>query len=57
MRRYNHILNLFGAVTIDLVKDTHREKALSSETLALTESTTMGIWFVGTFNQLLIRGS
>ena len=38
-------------------KDTHREKAQSNKTPALTKSTSMGIWVVGTSNQLFIRGS
>ena len=37
------------------LKDTHREKALSNETPALTKSTDMVIWVVGTTNQLCIR--
>ena len=39
------------------LKDTHREKALSNKTPALTKSRHMGIWVVGTSNQLFIRGS
>ena len=39
------------------VKDTHREKAPSIKTPALTKSTNTGIWVVGTTNQLFIRGS
>ena len=39
------------------VKDTHWEKAPSNETPAFTKSTNMGIWVVGTTNQLFIRGS
>ena len=35
-------------------KDTHREKALSSKTRALSESMNMDIWVVGTSNQLFI---
>ena len=38
-------------------KDTHREKAPSNKTLALTKSRNMDIWVVGTSNQLFIRGS
>ena len=34
------------------IKDTHWEKAPSNETPALTKSTNMGIWVVGTTNQL-----
>ena len=40
-----------------LFKDTHKEKAPPNETPALTKSTNMGIWVVGTTNQLFIRGS
>ena len=39
-----------------MVRDTHREKALSNETLALTKSTNKGIWVAGTTNQLFMRG-
>ena len=39
------------------LKDTHREKALSNETPALTKSTDTVIWVVGTTNQLCIRYS
>ena len=38
-------------------KDTHREKAPSKKTPALTKSTNMGICVVGTTNQLFIRVS
>ena len=39
-------------------KDTHREKVPSNETPVLIESTNMGIWVVGTTNQLcILRGS
>ena len=37
--------------------NSHREKAPSNETPALTKSTNMDIWVVGTTNQLFIRGS
>ena len=40
-----------------LLKDTHREKAPSNKTLALTKNTNMDIWCVGTSNQLFIRDS
>ena len=40
-----------------VLKDTHREKALSNKTPALTKITNMGIWVAGTTNQLFIRGS
>ena len=39
------------------LKNTHREKAPSNETAGLIKSTNMGIWVVGTTNQLFIRGS
>ena len=39
------------------VTDIHREKAPSNKTPALRKSTNMGIWAVGTLNQLFIRGS
>ena len=44
-------------VNHELIKDTHREKASSNKTPALTKSRNMGIWVVGTSNQLFIRGS
>ena len=37
--------------------DACREKAPSNKTPALTKSTNMGVWVVGTTNQLFIRGS
>ena len=39
------------------VKDTHREKTPSNKTPALRKSTNIGVWGVGTLNQLFIRGS
>ena len=39
------------------LKDTHRETAPTNETTALTKGTNIGIWVVGTKNQLFIRGS
>ena len=38
-------------------KDTHKEKAPSNKTPALTKSANMGIWVVGTSNQLFRRRS
>ena len=38
------------------LKNTHREKAPSNKIPALTKSTKMGIWVVGTSNHLFIRG-
>ena len=37
-----------------IFKDTHREKAASNKTPALTESMNMDIWVVGISNQLFI---
>ena len=39
------------------IKDTHREKAPSNKTPVLTKSVSIGIWVVGTTNQLFIGGS
>ena len=39
------------------LKDTHREKTPSNKTPGLRKSTNMGVWAVGTLNQLFIRGS
>ena len=39
------------------VKGTHREKAPSNKTPALAKTSNMGIWVIGTLNQLFIRGS
>ena len=38
-------------------KDTRRDKAPSDKTQMLAESMNMGIWVVGTLNQLFVRGS
>ena len=40
-----------------LIKDSHREKALSNKTPALTKSANMGIWVFGKSNQIFIRDS
>ena len=40
-----------------ILKDTHKEKALSNRTHALTKSMNMNIWVVGKSNQLFKRGS
>ena len=42
-------------LAMTLLKDTHREKAPSNETPVLTKSTNMGIWVLGTSNQLFMR--
>ena len=36
-------------------EDTHREKTPSNKTLAFTKSAYMGIWIVGTSNQLFVK--
>ena len=41
----------------DTLKGTHRENTPSNKTPALTESMYMGIWVVGTSNQLFLRSS
>ena len=38
-------------------KDIHKENISSNKTKTLTESMNMNNWEIGTFNQLLIRGS
>ena len=43
--------------TIRYVNDIHWEKAPSNKTPRLTKSTNMGIWVIGTSNQLFLRGS
>ena len=48
---------LSEAATTDVLKDTHREKAPSNKTPALTKSMNMDIWVFGTSNQLFTRGS
>ena len=59
MRTLEHKLILKDTLkAFDDFKDTHREKAPSNKvTTALTKSTNMGIWVVGTTNQLFISGS
>ena len=50
----------FGDVIIQKIslKDTHHmENVPSNKTKALAKSMTMGIWVVGTSNQLFRRGS
>ena len=47
----------YQMVEIFSFKDTHREKVPSNKIPALTKCTNMGIWIVGTSNQLFIRGS
>ena len=38
-----------------LLEDTHRKKAPSNKIPTLRKSTNMGVWAVGTLNQLFIR--
>ena len=38
-------------------KDTHRKKVPSNKTPALKKSTNVGIWVVGTSNEVFTRGS
>ena len=51
-----HWYKLCNADAVKL-KDTNMEKTPSNKTSALTKSTNMGIWVVGTSNQLFVRGS
>ena len=48
---------MFLKERLKFIKDTHREKAPSNKTLALTKITNIDIWVVGILNQLFIRGS
>ena len=50
---YHHV----HKIPVPWLKDTLREKAQSNKIPALKTSTTIGIWVVGTSNQLLARGS
>ena len=43
-------IKLFIKEQFYLLKDTHREKGPSNKTSALTKSTNIGIWVVGTSN-------
>ena len=42
-------MNVFD-IEINVLKDTQREQAPSNKTQALTKSTNMGVWVVGTSN-------
>ena len=46
----------FFLLSINSIKDTHKEKAPSNKTPVLRKSTNKGVWAVGTLNQLFIRG-
>ena len=52
---FKHLNRLFVHFS-NLLKDTHRQKAPSNKTPALKKSKNMGVWAVGTLNQLFIRG-
>ena len=58
---YIYIYNIYNVLTRKRkrktkLKDTDRKEAPSNKTPALTKSSDMGIWVVGTSNQLFIRG-
>ena len=53
LKQYQYIMKK----VIRHIKDTHREKTPSNKTPVLTKSTNMGIWVIGTSNQLFTRGS
>ena len=60
-KMYIYIYNIYNVLTRKRkrktkLKDTHRKEAPSNKTPALTKSSDMGIWVVGTSNQLFIRG-
>ena len=57
MRCYMEIKSSFDELKEELLKDCHRDKTPSYKTPALRKSTNIGIWAVGTLNQLFIRGS
>ena len=48
---------LFKVYFSQSINDTHREKAPSNKTPALTKSRNMGIWVFDKLNQLFSRGS
>ena len=52
-----NLLNQKPLYCFYLLKDAHREKAPSNKTPGLRKNTNMGVWVVGTLNQLFIRGS
>ena len=49
-------MTLVKIILYCILKDPHREKAPSNNNTALTKSINLGIWVVGTTNQLFIRG-
>ena len=51
------ILVIYRKNAVNLLKDTHKEKAPSNKTPPLTKSRNMGIWVVRTSNQPFKRGS
>ena len=56
MRCYMEIKSSFDELKEEVLKDTHRDKTPSHKTPALRKAN-MGVWAVGTLNQLYIRGS
>ena len=48
-------INVFSCGFHEIFKDTHREKAPSNKTPALTKSANMGAGIVGTSNRLFIK--
>ena len=56
------VVSINGRTKVNLqkhccIKDTHKKKAPSNKTPALTKITNTGIWLVGTSNKLFIRDS
>ena len=51
------IKSSFDELKEEVLKDTHKDKTPSYKTPALKKSANMGVWAVGTLNQLFIRGS
>ena len=54
---YETIISDFHKLTFAVLKDTHREKALSNKTPTLPKSVNIDIWVVDTSNQPFVRGS
>ena len=57
MRCYREIKFSFDELKEEVLKDTHRDKTPSYKTPVLRKSRNMGVWAVGTLNQLFMRGS
>ena len=43
--------------SLEYLKDTHRDNALTNKTQTLVKSVNMNIWVIDTLNQLFIRDS